>query len=87
MRSNVTLTAKIGHQYLQDLLGSTIAKCLSEPDVALEIDPFYAKSSHEVLEKNRTILIERVRALLNHIISKEMVDKIPPEIRFDLSLS
>lgn len=39
------------------------------------------KDRDDQIEKNREKLLEKIRALINHMLSQKTIDKVPPELR------
>jgi hypothetical protein len=80
---NIFHIVRVGTPFVQELLAGIVAKFASEPELDLEIDPYYLKPLNQLdhIDKNKEALLEHARTILAQLCSKKMTDKIPPEIR------
>lgn len=70
---------RVGMPYLNMLVGPFMQQ-LVEAEKSLEIDPTKMESGQDI-EQNKKDLTEKIRNLLTHLVSQEMVHKMPLEIK------
>eukprot|EP01114_Cavostelium_apophysatum_P015111 TRINITY_DN4052_c0_g1_i3.p1 TRINITY_DN4052_c0_g1~~TRINITY_DN4052_c0_g1_i3.p1 ORF type:complete len:946 (+),score=210.27 TRINITY_DN4052_c0_g1_i3:187-3024(+) len=69
---------KIGRNYLQELLGASLAQICA--DKSMEIDELRLDNPQDI-EQNKNLLLDRVRSIVQHIMSKDMINCMPPQLK------
>eukprot|EP01118_Nematostelium_gracile_P002112 TRINITY_DN1225_c0_g1_i1.p1 TRINITY_DN1225_c0_g1~~TRINITY_DN1225_c0_g1_i1.p1 ORF type:complete len:253 (+),score=71.45 TRINITY_DN1225_c0_g1_i1:88-846(+) len=70
----------IGRKYLKETMGPVLHKLvIEESKLSYEIDP--SKCDPEDFEKNKSLLTERTKLVVDKIMDPKIVDKMPAEMR------